>query len=81
MPEVEDPDDDDSLDGAEDETPIAQTAVLDPNKTADLARQELSLADEKLITVYGDMVHCNDRRDLYVGVEGMHRCRCYMTKL
>ena len=48
MPEVEDPDDDDSLDGAEDETPIAQTAVLDPNKTADLARQELSLADGPL---------------------------------
>jgi len=68
--EVEDADETDSDDEAEAETTPTWVGAFDPDRIADLARQETSLADDKLIAVYGDTVHRNDGRDLHGGVEG-----------
>jgi hypothetical protein len=65
--EVEDADETDSDDEAEAELTPTRVGALDPEKMADLARQEPSLADDKLIAVYGDTVHRNDGRDLHGG--------------
>ena len=68
--EVEDADETDSDDEAEAETTPTRVGATDPERMADLARQESSLADEKLIAVYGDTVHRNDGRDLHKGGGG-----------
>ena len=41
-----------------------------PHWAADLTRHEISLADHKLIAIYGDMVHRNNGCDLYKWAEG-----------
>ena len=65
--EVEDADETSSDDEAEAETTPTPVGALDPDRIDDLARQESSLADFKLIAVYRDTVHCNNGRNLHKG--------------
>ena len=68
--EVDDTDETDSDNDAEAETTPTSVGVIDPNRIANLARQERSLADDQLIAVYGDTVHRNYGHDLHGDMDG-----------